>query len=112
MKNRAGLVSNSSSSCFVIFNKTDNVLTLADFMEEFPQVLGNLCHESKKSMNEVLAVCKKEELYPGENYIESSNEDYNGTVISRDLRSAFHGSASNNKSPSFEWKETYNEQWF
>lgn len=35
MKTRQGFVSNSSSSCFIITNKTWKTLTLGDFIKEF-----------------------------------------------------------------------------
>lgn len=111
MKIRTKLVSNSSSSSFIIYNKTNDTKKLADFMWENPEVLGNLCYESKKSIAEVIQLCREEDLYPGENYIDSSNENYNGTIITRDLRAAFHRSLGT-RSQSFEWKEAYNEQWY
>lgn len=111
MKSRMGLVSNSSSSCFVIFNKTDKVLTFQNFFNEFPQTLGNICDRANLSLDEAINKSKTIELFPGENYIDSSNENYDGDIIERDLRGALHGTR-NHKSDSFEWEEVYNEQAF
>ena len=39
MKTRNGFVSNSSSTSFVVVNKTSKPLTLLDFVEENPQLV-------------------------------------------------------------------------
>lgn len=39
MKKRNGFVSNSSSSSFIITNKSDNILSLSDFVRENPQLV-------------------------------------------------------------------------
>ena len=41
MKIRNGFVSNSSSTAFIIVNKTEETLTLVDFIQENPQFIEN-----------------------------------------------------------------------
>jgi len=41
MKKRNGFVSNSSSSSFIITNKSGKILTLVDFVRENPQLIEN-----------------------------------------------------------------------
>ena len=45
MKTRNGFVSNSSSTSFMITNKTNRTLTLVDFVEENPQLIEQFCDQ-------------------------------------------------------------------
>lgn len=110
MKIRKGLVSNSSSSCFIILNKTDNKLTFNDFFHDFPVALVNICNEAKKPLEVVLEESKDFEISPGENYINSSRLELRGNIITKDLREALNKTKYPWETIRFAWKEVYNEQ--
>jgi len=45
MKTRKGFVSNSSSTCYIITNKTKEKKTLLDFVKENPHIVEDFCSE-------------------------------------------------------------------
>jgi len=47
MKTRNGFVSNSSSSSFIIKNKTNDKLTIVDFVKENPQIVKEFIKQFK-----------------------------------------------------------------
>ena len=55
MKIRFGFVSNSSSTAFIIWNKTNENRTLVDFVKENPQLLSNFLenYDWKKEQKEI-----------------------------------------------------------
>ena len=101
-----------NNSCFLILNKTNEKLTFSEFFQEFPTALKSMSEETNKSLDGVLEVSKNFELWPGENYIDSSDENRKGNIISKDLRSCLHRAGTKRKTNKFEWQEIYNEQDF
>ena len=75
MKTRKGFVSNSSSSSFIITNKTDKDLTLTEFVKEFGKHLVetfNRSYDYKHTYKEVLLNAKKRDK-EGYTYHEEPN---------------------------------------
>lgn len=88
MKIRSGFVSNSSSSSFVIRNKTDRELTLVDFVKENPQLIEQFLdrydwHRKEKGYNQrgMVKSATKEDmiLAPGDNSCTFGDE--HGTIV-------------------------------
>lgn len=87
MKKRKGFVSNSSSSSFIITNKSDKDLTIVDFIIENPHIIEDFVSEydwydytqeqlleSAKANNEVIPANSSDEYIFG---------DEDGTIIGR-----------------------------
>lgn len=66
MKIRKGFVSNSSSTSFIITNKTNNDLTLVDFVKENHQLLYDFIQEYTYSQSE-------EDIFTIEKMIQCAN---------------------------------------
>lgn len=107
MKVRNGFVSNSSSSSFIITNKSSKKLTLVDFVKENPQLVKewNEQYNYKETQKNLIESAKSRNLTFDAN---SSREyifgDEEGTLIGRvfDYILRVGGSSKN-----FEW-EYYN----
>lgn len=84
---------NLDNSCYIIYNKTNNILNFTDFIKEFPSI--SIIQQAKENINNILNNAKMIQLYPGENYIEPIDE----IIIKGET-----------KSINFEWKELYSEQ--
>ena len=77
MKKRHGFVSNSSSTAFIITNKTNRTLTLIDFVKENSQLLEEYQKEynwertPNININKMIknAIKRKELFKPGDNYV-------------------------------------------
>jgi hypothetical protein len=86
MKIRNGFVSNSSSSSFIIRNKTEKNLTLVDFVSENPQLveMWNNRYNYNNTQEELIESAKQNnidiESLSGELY---SFGDKDGTLIGR-----------------------------
>ena len=91
MRIRTGFVSNSSSASFMVINKTDKPLTIADFVTDNPQLIEKYikeygykgCNMDGYTQGNLLVSAEEEDetLYPGENYTTFGDED--GTLIGR-----------------------------
>jgi len=96
MKTRNGFVSNSSSTSFIITNKTNNDLTLLDFVNETPELVNKFKRDYGYNNNEgynqekMIACAKKrnETLHLGDNEVEYGDNDGDtlGTVYDYMLR--------------------------
>ncbi len=86
MKIRNGFVSNSSSSSFIIENKSNNKLTLTDFVEENPQLIEewNDFYDENNTQNELIKSANENNINFKENsIIEYTFGDEDGTLIGR-----------------------------
>jgi hypothetical protein len=104
MKIRNGFVSNSSSSSFLIRNKSDKDLTLVDFVKENPQLIEdwNDMYDYKNTQEELLQSAEENNLiFPANSKHEYVFGDEDGTLIGQVFDYILRdGGVSEN----FEWK--------
>jgi hypothetical protein len=93
MKVREGFVSNSSSTSFVITNKTKKDLTLLDFVKENPQLVTDFdnqyaWHSHTQEEMEECATRRGDVFHPGKNWATYGDEDGDvlGAVLDYMLR--------------------------
>jgi len=87
MKIKSDFVTNSSSTAYIIYNKTSDVKTLVDFVKENPHIVEEYLVEydwnitDKFNQQAMIESAEKNNalLRPGENYISFGDED--GTII-------------------------------
>jgi len=110
MKIRQGHVTNSSSSCFIITNKTNQRKSLADFVQENPQLVVDFCERynwHNNTQEEMLKDAKSRgtKWKPGEEKtIGFGDED--GDVLGRVFDYILRAGGS---SESFTWR--FKEYW-
>jgi len=103
MKIRNGFVSNSSSTCFVITNTSMDNKTLADFVNENPELveLFNDCYDYEYTHFDMMqcAEFRNQTLFAGDNSVQYGDEDGDilGQVYDYILREG-------GKSKNFSWK--------
>jgi len=84
MKKRNGFVSNSSSSSFIITNKTNNILTLVDFVKENPSLVDdwNFIYGYDNTQEELLKSAEENDFdFPANSSDEYLFGDEDGTLI-------------------------------
>ena len=96
MKIRYGFVSNSSSSSFIITNKTNKELLLSEFIKDVSEIVQerwnrNFVYNSKNIITPeslINSLDKDESLMPGENYFifGDENEELYQRVLDYTLR--------------------------
>jgi hypothetical protein len=109
MKIRTGFVSNSSSSSFIIINKTNKEKSLVDFVKENPEIIEQFVsefdwHENEEDYDQPHLLKSAEE----NNFIFSPNEkkicvfgDEDGTLIGEIFDYALRRGG---ESKSFKWR--------
>ena len=79
------MVTNSSSTGYIIFNKTQETKPLVEFVKEVKHLIGvfNQEYSSHTTLQEVLQSCKGDtrEFYPGETYTSFGDEE--STAVGR-----------------------------
>lgn len=86
MKTRNGFVSNSSSSSFIIINKSNKELTLVDFVKENPQLVQdwNSSYGFNNTQEELIKSAKENNVeFPDNSSDEYIFGDEEGTLIGR-----------------------------
>ena len=103
MKVRSGFVSNSSSTSFVVVNKTKKNLTLLDFVEENPQLVKewNAEYDEKDTKRSMIRDAKKRGtiIKPGDQILVFGDED--GDVLGRVFDYILRDGGSSKR---FNWK--------
>jgi hypothetical protein len=107
MKTRNGFVSNSSSTSFLITNKTKKSLPLSEFVKENPQLIEQFCgryswhSDDRRYTQESLIKSAKEEgimISPGQNVYTFGDEQ--GTLIGEVFDYILRDGGESNR---FEW---------
>jgi hypothetical protein len=91
MKIRNGFVSNSSSSSFIIINKSDNDLSLVDFVKENPTLIQDFLDEyywnkddsEYTQENMIISAEQNDYIIPANSSDEYKFGDEDGTLIGK-----------------------------
>jgi hypothetical protein len=113
MKFKIGFVTNSSSTGFIIYNNTDKLLTIADFVVENPQLIEEFVDQynvdeteytQEKLIHSAIMLMRNEDksewlLKPGANPVVFGDEQ--GTLIGKVFDYILRDSGSSER---FSWK--------
>lgn len=103
MKKRKGFVSNSSSSSFIITNKTDKDLTYLDFIKENPHLVDNKDRDYYTTEQAMLDAKNRNDYFPAHSTDEYIYDDNGEGALEYMFRYELSGGG---ESESFKWKDS------
>jgi len=104
MKTRNGFVSNSSSSSFIITNKSDRNISLVDFVKENPQLIQkwNQEYSYDETQEELIESAEENDfIFPANSSDNYTFGDEDGTMIGRVFDYILRDGG---ESDNFEWR--------
>jgi hypothetical protein len=104
MKSRLGFVSNSSSTSFIIRNKSDRDLSLVDFVRENPQLIQewNYQYRYDETQEELIESAEINNIiFPANSSYDYSFGDEDGTLVGRVFDYILRDGG---ESDNFEWR--------